>query len=148
MKKSFERDWFAVQLEAGETYEIRVGNVEGQSNNLTFYTPPAVYDANGLLIGASSGDYSVFSGGNVVNFTPDNKGTYFLSVSEERFGDVGYYSLSVSQYVDDFSDDTSTTGQVAVDGSVIGEIDRPGDEDWIAVTLQADQDYLVDLEGF
>ena len=52
----------------------------------------------------------------------------------------------------DLPGDTSTTGRVAVGGSVTGKIDTDGardwyDSDWFAVTLEAGKSYRVDLEG-
>ena len=42
---------------------------------------------------------------------------------------------------------TSTTGAVAVGGSVTGEIEFEGDRDWFAVTLEAGRTYRIDLKG-
>ena len=36
---------------------------------------------------------------------------------------------------------------VAVGGETVGEIERSGDRDWIAVTLAAGKAYIVDLKG-
>ncbi len=47
----------------------------------------------------------------------------------------------------DLPADVSTTGVVAVGGSVTGEIGTSGDRDWFAVTLEADRTYRIDLEG-
>ena len=47
----------------------------------------------------------------------------------------------------DLPEGVSTTGQVAVDGSVTGEIETRGDQDWFAVELDADTTYRIDLEG-
>ena len=49
--------------------------------------------------------------------------------------------------IDDFRDDTDTTGTVEVGGSVTGEIEAQGDEDWFAVTLEAGKTYQIDMEG-
>ena len=48
---------------------------------------------------------------------------------------------------DDYAGDTGTTGTVAVGGSATGEIERPHDYDWFAVTLEAGKWYRIDLEG-
>ena len=47
----------------------------------------------------------------------------------------------------DLPDDTTTTGEVDVGGSVTGNIDFSGDRDWFAVELDAGQTYRFDLEG-
>ena len=66
-------------------------------------------------------------------------------MSGDREEDVGTYTLQVS--IDDFRDDTDTTGTVEVGGSVTGEIEAQGDQDWFAVTLEAGKTYQIDMEG-
>ena len=66
-------------------------------------------------------------------------------MSGNREEDVGTYTLQVS--IDDFRDDTGTTGTVEVGGSVTGEIEAQGDTDWFAVTLEAGKTYQIDMEG-
>ncbi|QNI94698.1 clostripain family protein [Synechococcus sp. A15-127] len=48
---------------------------------------------------------------------------------------------------DDFSDNTETTGIAQVNDSVTGELEEGGDIDWFSITLQADQEYLIELHG-
>ena len=48
---------------------------------------------------------------------------------------------------DDFGQNTSTTGVVAIGGFVTGNIETASDEDWFRVTLQGGRSYLIDLEG-
>ena len=48
---------------------------------------------------------------------------------------------------EDFSADTSTTGRVAVDGSVTGGVGSAGDRDWFAVEFVAGRTYTIDLRG-
>ena len=82
-------------------------------------------------------------------FTPDEDGTYYVAagsyLSGYRDEDVGTYTVQVS--IDDFRDDTDTTGTVEVGGSVAGEIEAQGDHDWFAVTLDAGKTYQIDMEG-
>ena len=79
------------------------------------------------------------------SFTATSDGTYFVSAA--GFGsNTGTYTMSVV-LTDDFLSDTSTTGIVSVGGSVTGEIETVGDEDWFAVTLTGGVTYQFDLEG-
>ena len=48
---------------------------------------------------------------------------------------------------DDYRQDTSTTGSVAVGGVATGEIGSSGDRDWFAVDLVAGRTYVIDLRG-
>ena len=56
-----------------------------------------------------------------------------------------------NRYVVTFSGDheatTSTSGSVAVGGSVRARVDSAGDRDWFAVDLVADSAYRIELEG-
>ena len=48
---------------------------------------------------------------------------------------------------DDYPADTTTTGEVAVGGSVTGNIETAGDADWFKVVLEAGKKYQFKLEG-
>ena len=60
---------------------------------------------------------------------------------------LGTYTLSVTEYPDDFTGGTGATGAVEVDGSATGEIEFRDDRDWFAVTLEAGSTYRIDLKG-
>ena len=78
-------------------------------------------------------------------FTATEDDTYYVSAGAYGIG-RGTYRLSVWTF-DPQTAGTNTTGTVAVDGSVTGWIDYPGDRDWFAVTLEAGTTYRIDLEG-
>tara|TARA_R110002049_G_scaffold117332_2_gene270542 strand:+ start:127299 stop:129563 length:2265 start_codon:yes stop_codon:yes gene_type:complete len=65
----------------------------------------------------------------------------------EFFGPDGL-SQSVAAHVpDDFAGDASTTGVVAVGGTVTGNIEDPGDRDWFAITLTEGQTVQIAQNG-
>ena len=77
-----------------------------------------------------------------------------LSVGSTQFGvlvtaedgtTTKFYTVNVTR--DDFPNDTTTTGQVDVGGSVTGNIDSVVDIDWFRVDLKKDKRYQIDLEG-
>ena len=90
-----------------------------------------IHDANGRLISDTTDYASGPNSNSEVLFTPDEDGTYYVAAGSYMGGvredDVGTYTLQVS--IDDFRPDTDTTGTVAVDGSVTGEIEAQGDRD-------------------
>ena len=142
-----DTDWFAVTLEAGKTYRF---DLEGgwRSGGGTLRDPHlrGFYDANGDLIDGTTYHHD---GGVGLNsrgyFTPDEGATYYVSAGAFH-SHVGTYTLRVTEVSDDYAADSTTTGMVAVGGSATGNIEPSGDADWFAVTLEAGQLYLFDLE--
>ena len=76
--------------------------------------------------------------------TPEATGTYFVVA---RGDGTGTYRLSLRTYEDDQLDNASSKGVVEVGGTVTGQIEEPGDEDWFAMDLEAGKSYRVDLAG-
>ena len=150
IEKPYDRDWFAVTLEAGKTYRI---DLEGwQTNAGTLFDPylRGVHDADGVLIAGTTNDDGGIGQNSRLIFTPEESGTYYVAADAWR-GKEGTYTLSVTYVMggipDDYAADTGTTGTVAVGGSATGAIEKPYDRDWFAVTLEAGKTYRIDLEG-
>ena len=142
-------------LEAGKSYGImRVGTPDGPWNLPSYGTLPnskirgAVHDDEGTLIAGTEfqGNMSFEE-----KFTPEEDGTYYISVNTGGCytGRVEplTYTLLVREIVDDFTAGTDTTGTVAVGGSATGDIEFRYDRDWFAVTLEAGKTYRFDLKG-
>ena len=142
-----DRDWFAVTLEAGTAYRI---DLEGSPSGAGTLSDPylrGIYDSDGNLIGGTTDDHSGAGLNSRMSFTPGEDGTYYVSAGGDGHY-TGTYTLSVTELPSDpHTAGTGTTGRVAVDGSVRGEIDHGGDRDWFAVTLEAGTTYRIDLEG-
>ena len=141
-----DRDWFAVDLEAGGTYRIDLEGISTGAGTLHDPYLRGVHDAGGNLIDRTTNNDRGWGANSQVFFTADADRTYYVSAGAFRDGE-GTYTLSVRDFTDDYRSDTSTTGVVTVDGSVTGKIERSGDRDWFAVTLEAGQTYRIDLEG-
>ena len=144
-----DRDWFAVELTAGETYKVELLGGRGKGGTLQDPYIRGIYDSDYRLISGTTDYASGPHSNSEVLFTPHEDGTYYIAAGNFMSGirdeDVGTYTLQVS--IDDFRDDTDTTGTVEVGGSVTGEIEAQGDEDWFAVTLEAGKTYQIDMEG-
>ncbi len=143
-----DRDWFAVTLEAGKTYEIALGILFTPEWGIPKLVHPellGIYDADGAFIPGTAG---VYSGPFLrkVEFAPDATGLYYVEASGAG-GNGGHYSIEVDEITDEFTADTGTTGRVEAGGSARGDIDSFGDQDWFAVTLEAGKTYRIDLEG-
>ena len=149
-----DRDWFAVTLEAGKTYQFDLEGTWSWSG--TLYDPylRGIYDAGGNRIDGTTND----DGGRVrnsrVTFTPNEDATYYVSAGSDRDYSgtyyTGTYTLRVSESENpagDYAANATTTGTVVVGGSATGNIDSPGDRDWFAVDLGEGKTYRFDLKG-
>ena len=147
-----DQDWFAVTLEAGKLYRI---DLEGAYTNAGTLSDPlihGVYDADGNPIGGTTEDNGGVESNSRLYFEPAKAGTYYIAAgsdsSHASFDVIGTYRLSVAEVADDdHPAGTGTAGTVAVGGSANGVIERPDDQDWFAVTLEAGKPYRIDLEG-
>ncbi len=146
IQRNFDRDWFAVTLTAGTTYRIDLkGSATGDG---TLYNPHlgGVHDAAGNLIPGTADDDGGQGHNSRLEFTPSTTETYYIEATGRYFEDRGTYTLSVVEAPVDLAADTTTTGTVAVGGSVTGEAYPANDRDWYAVTLTAGTTYRIDLE--
>ena len=139
-----DRDWFAVELEAGKTYRVDMRGDSGEGGLTDTYLR-GIYDEDGDRIDGTTNDNG-WGLNSRVYFTPDEGATYYVSAGAHPDG-VGTYTLTVSDATDDYADDSTTTGRVVVGGSATGDIETPGDRDWFAVELEAGKLYRFDMEG-
>ena len=144
-----DRDWFAVELEAGKEYQIDLMGVSTRDGTLMNPKLHGLRDSQGNPIGGTGDDDGGFRDNSRVVFTPDESGTYYIGA--EAFGNgTGTYTVAVTEtrtFTDDQSGGTATALTVAVGGSATGTIELPGDRDWFAVTLEANVVYRIDLKG-
>ena len=137
-----DEDRFTVTLAATTIYRIDLTTAGGSNVALA-----GVYDAEGRLLPNTTDSDSGVDLEARVYFTPATAGTYAIAVRSEG-GEGGYrLAVTVTDKADDFAEDTGTQGVVVVGGSVTGEIEAPGDEDWFAVTLTEGVSYRIDVEG-
>ena len=143
---AYDRDWFAVTLDAGKSYEIDLKG--SRTGDGTLYDPYlyGVHDANGDLLAGTTDNHRGEGLNSQVTFTAEEAGVYYVAAGAYGRG-KGTYTLSVTEIVDDFGTGTGTSGAVAVGGSARGELEIGDDRDWFAVTLEAGGTYRIDLEG-
>ena len=141
-----DRDWFAVELEAGKTYRF---DLEGSRNGGgTLFDPylRGIYDEDGDRIDATTDDDGGVGRNSRVYFRPDEGATYYVSAGADR-NKTGTYTLTLTEIPDDYAANPTTTGTVVVGGSATGNVEDNADTDWFAVELEADKTYRFDLEG-
>jgi hypothetical protein len=132
-----DRDWFRIELDSSQVYTF---DVRGAADDGGTLQDPLViiHDADGSFR-AWGYEELVFGG---------VSGSYYAEVTGDS-GSIGTYQLAVTSepFVDDFAGDVTTTGEVAVGGTVGGEIEIAGDRDWFRVVLESDGLYLFDVRG-
>ena len=190
IETAYDQDRFAVELEAGRTYQFDLQGSPGGGGTLPDTYFRAIYNSAGRYQSGTYNDNFEGSRDSRVTFTPTQSGTYYARVSGDR-DEVGTYTLTVTDVTPaeaeagqveavfvpgapepepgtspghatpggagtranvnesgtDLPANTSTTGEVDVGGSVTGNIDANGDDDWFRVELEAGGTYQFDLEG-
>ena len=144
-----DRDWFAVSLETGKTYQFDLKGAptgDGLAGSGTLNDPHlyGIHNSSGTLISGTTDDDGGWENYARVRFTATLTATHYVAAG----GDNGTYTLFLAElHDDDYAAGTGTTGSVAVGGSVTGEIETEGDRDWFEVTLEAGKTYRLDLKG-
>ncbi len=150
IETSGDEDWFKVTLTAGNKYMIDLMGADTIGGSLRDPLIGGVYDRDGSYIANTRTDDGGFKDDSRLVYTATESGDHFIR-AEDDYGYRGQYRLSVldvtAGWPDDYSADTSTTGTVAVDGSMDGNIEVPGDRDWIKVTLTAGVRYRFELQN-
>jgi hypothetical protein len=140
----WDRDWFRINLEAGQTYIF------------TVYLPPtlaglndstlALHDASGTQLQFNNNANTVWGLlYSEITFTAPQSGTYFLAVAGLAYQATGTYILHSSRpHTDTALGNSSTSATLTVGGApTTGAIDVTGDRDWYAVNLVAGKTYEI-----
>ncbi|NGZ06279.1 MAG: hypothetical protein G8237_07975 [Magnetococcales bacterium] len=140
IERGGDRDWFAITLNAGTAYQLRAEGTTTLSLSDPYLT---LYNAQGRLI--TSNNNSGSGNNALIRYTPTLTGTYYLGVRGDANTDRGFYTVSAVS-ADDYGGSSTTSGSLSTTGTVrTGIIERVGDEDWFAVTLNAGTSYSVRL---
>ena len=146
-------DWYAVELDADVEYWIHIkGKGREYATGFTVGNPAlkSVYDSVGNKIPGTAADNGTVHYDSLLKFTPTETGTHYVAVtysSSWDFPSLGTYGVEYGRVTDDFSANTTTTGNVDVGGSATGMISIVGDRDWFRVTLIPGNTYKIDIEG-
>ena len=135
-----DRDWFAVELQAGTSYfvELRQGTLRDPYLH-------GVRDADGAFVAQTAGGDGRHWN---LTFEPLSTGVYYIDIGGGEFT-VGTYGVKVA--ADDFVANAGTSGVVVLDGSGVGTADGTiqvrVDRDWFAVELQAGRSYYFEVSA-
>ena len=134
-----DRDWYRVDLVAGQTYTIHTSAING-SNTDAFLN---LRTLTGTLI--VSDDDSGDGLNSLISYTPTTTGTFFIDAGTWNNQTAGGFNLSVSTFTSgsiDVAGSAATTENLAIGGGINSTIDASGDRDWFRVNLVAGQTYL------
>ena len=150
-----DHDWFAVALEAGQTYEMHLRG-PATDDDATLGGPSLqLYDADGAVVPLTADAGSGVAHDAWQFFTPPAAQTYYIEARAYRdtggifpHGATGTYTVSVDEYTSPEGDDypsfvTETPPVLEAGGVLRGELETVGDRDWFALDLVADVDYTI-----
>ena len=136
-----DRDWFEVDLIAGEAYNI---TLNGAATNGVRDTFLRIYDSNSTLVALNDDGGPGLN--SALSFTASATSAYYVEAGSYRDASLGDYEVSVSTLNDDFSTNASTIGRISIGTTSYGELEVSGDRDWFMVSLDAGT-YSIRLTG-
>jgi hypothetical protein len=145
---STDEDWILAELSAGVTYRILLE--PGSPVDLLSFNAFSLEDGTGPFSGLAGsmisgrGESSADNpdGSKQIVFTPSFDSTYYLQAMQ--FGSQTEpisYAISVEEIIDDYPDNSSTTGFLPIGGQVDGSIEVRDDADWFRTQLSAGVTY-------
>jgi hypothetical protein len=143
ISKTYEKDWFKVDLVAGTAYQFDMkGSPSGYGTlkDSLFY----LYSGTKSLISdnnSGTGKDSRFT------YEVSESGTYYLKVQGTSRNRGSYKVSAVALGADDHASDSTTTSSLAVGGVASGAINHTNDNDWFKVSLTAGETYQFEMTG-
>lgn len=129
IETSGDKDWFAVDLAAGNRYAFTLSGTGNPALGSPFLE---LVNSTGsrIAFGSNSGNE-----GSTISYVANASSRLYLSASAGNANGTGAYQLSARNASDDISPNKETTASIEVGKAVRGSIDYIGDDDWYAVTL-------------
>lgn len=140
-----DKDWFRVELNAGDRYVFTMVRPDDSSDLDEPFLVLRDGDGN-FLLQADSSDPRTLSAR--IGFEPATSGTYWLEARSIANDTGDYRIIATSQddiFDDDFGDTRDETTPLPLNNLIGGQIDEPGDQDWLSVSLIAGQRYTLEI---
>ena len=140
-----DRDWFAVDLDAGSTYWFKLAGYTDNGGTLGTGAGTLL-----RLVDAQGNEYASVHGvssaaGSPLAFAPVSSGTYYVEVAAP--GATGTYQLSAQLGVkDDYGNDTAHAAELSVGTGVTGILELPNDKDVFKLMVTAGTAYNLLLD--
>ncbi|EPX82032.1 calcium-binding protein [Salipiger mucosus] len=133
-------DWFEVTLEAGHSYGIALSGDDRAGEIPDPYL--VLLDAGSrVVLRDDNGGQDTDA---LIEFTPTESATYYVSAGNDDYAGTGGYSLEL---IEEVAESTLTQAEVTPNLLYEDSIDYYGDQDWIAITLQTGYSYGIQLSG-
>ena len=150
LENSADRDWFAVQLNAGGSYVFALnGSPEGAGTLQSLLYGGSQFrlvDSSGKeLATASPADSSHTSG--LLSYSPSASGTYYVELSAAGSNTGSYQLVSRGGTHDDFGDDRAHATKLSDGIATPGRLESGGDIDVFRLDLTAGNNYAIDLKA-
>ena len=174
MEVPLDRDWFAVELQSGQTYFLDV-IMEERPNRRGYYARwlTSVHDSEGRSIPGTITAYNGKYGNAALPFTPLESGTHYIAVGnieDARWFSVGAYTVGVRAVslpelqLGEIGEQPRTSRLINVGESVLSSMDYIvrtnhqmgdfgewydfADIDWWRVRLEPDVSYAIEMKGW
>jgi Ca2+-binding RTX toxin-like protein len=148
-----DRDWFRIDMRAGETYTITLAGAGAGAGALS---DPVLrlHDAMGAQVAFSDDITHQTNLNSRVSYAADTTGTYYVDVGAYDDNLTGAYRIDVTEaptppddYASRFNDTTHAFGAISDNASVSAALESVGDRDWFKVTLTAGTNYAITMTG-
>jgi hypothetical protein len=144
-----QKDWISVALNANQAYEITVNGLS-QYGSVSIDTADDLSGdgAFGAAVSSDIGAAAAVAAGEALYFMPAVGGVYEIDISDPyAFSASESYTVFAGATTADYTDNASAPGTVAVGGETSGTLTNTGQDDWVAVTLTANQAYEITVNG-
>ena len=148
-----DEDWFQISLTEERVYQFDLEGIQLTDPQMSLHGPSLeelIYDDDG-----GSGYNSK------IEFIATSSDNYFISA--KSWWETGTYTLKAIDItptpeptpepstdqglLDDFANNSSTSGVISVGDIVSGDLETTDDEDWFQISLTEERVYQFDLEG-
>lgn len=145
LETSYDSDWFAITLQAGEAYVFKTTDTSNIGSSSNVVSDLSIYDDTGVRVQFTSPTSK--TGELSTSYIVPKTGIYFVSVGAS-FGSLGSYQLTASiGPKDDYSADSSSTARLTTAAPLQGKLEIAGDQDWIGIPVSAGDNYTAVIQG-
>ncbi|MCI5043363.1 MAG: pre-peptidase C-terminal domain-containing protein [Aquisalinus sp.] len=133
-----DTDWYEFTVGSGDVVEfIATSSDFSTGQSLAFN----LYNADGSFFNGKAFDDPI-AGGAILTQQFNQGGTYYVEI-DSIINEIAPYELQAFLQTDDFTDDVTTSGVLALDDDATGNIDFYQDRDWFSFSIASPQEVLL-----